>query len=140
MVRRNIYEGTSSCYALNEGIYVEGRGINYPTALGISYLILRDLERGWTYDHGCVRIPMNTVLARKRLNYLYPLALKHYGVSEAEKVNKLLIDIYRNNMKIPYEHLVNLYHYNVLKGLKIAIPVPVPIKVPVKKKLKATYW
>ncbi|MEM4958382.1 MAG: hypothetical protein QXX12_00730 [Nanopusillaceae archaeon] len=115
MRKRNIYQGSGSCYALNEGIYVPDRGVNLSTALGISYLILRDLRRGWTYDKQCRIIPMTPELARSRLNYLYPLALKHYGREEAEKVRKLIDIIYRNNLSFPIEFVSFIKQYPVFE-------------------------
>jgi hypothetical protein len=90
MAKRNIYEGPSSCYARNEGIYVPDGGVNLQTATGIAYLIMRDFQRGWTYDHDCSKIPMTFGLAVQRLRYLIPLATKHYGEAEAEKVRELV--------------------------------------------------
>ena len=78
-MRRNIYEGPHSCYAVKEGVWVPGVGVNAATAVGIAALILRDLRRGWTYSHACREIPMTHNLFVRRLNYLIALARKHYG-------------------------------------------------------------
>lgn len=78
MGRRNIYEGPNSCYAIKEGVYVPGVGINEKTAAGIAALLLRDLKRGYTYDHSCRKIRMTYRLFVRRLNYLIALARKHY--------------------------------------------------------------
>lgn len=78
-MRRNIYEGPHSCYAVREGVWVPGVGVNVASAVGIAALILRDYKRGWTYSHACTEIPMTHNLFVRRLNYLIALARKHYG-------------------------------------------------------------
>ena len=98
-MRRNIYEGPSSCYAIREGVYVKGRGVTPETAVGIAYLLLRDLERGWTYDHSCNRIPMTPQLFLQRLRYLYPLCVKHNR--ESCDLVKALIDYVERHKAIP---------------------------------------
>ena len=55
-----------------------GVGINEKTAAGIAALLLRDLKRGYTYDHSCRKIRMTYRLFVRRLNYLIALARKHY--------------------------------------------------------------
>ncbi len=91
MVRRNIYEGPNSCYAINEGIYVPGRGVNLETGVSILYLLLRDLQRGWTYDHSCRRIPMTWDLFVRRARYLYALCRKHTGpLGECERLREII--------------------------------------------------
>jgi len=77
MERRNIYQGPHSCYALREGIYIPGSGVSARTVDKFIHFILRDLARGWTYDHSCQRIRMPPALARKRLLYLIALARRH---------------------------------------------------------------
>lgn len=121
VLRRNIYQGPSSCYATYEGIYVGGRGVDLYTAMGISYLILRDLNRGWTYDKQCRIIPMTPELAMRRLNYLYALSLKHYGREEAEKVRKLINIIYANNFSIPSGLLSVIQRYPIVERVERGI-------------------
>jgi hypothetical protein len=45
-------------------------------------LILRDLKRGFTYDHSCKRIKMSKKLAIRRFVYLKALCVKHNGNEE----------------------------------------------------------
>ena len=90
MIRRNIYEGPSSCYAIREGTYVRGHGVNRRTAEEILRFLLRDLQRGWTYNHQCQRIPMTWDLFVRRARYLIALARKHYGPAEAAVVARLV--------------------------------------------------
>lgn len=86
----NIYQERNSCYAQKEGVYVPGSGVNSRNApLFIKY-ILRDLRRGWTYDHYCNRIEMTPELAAKRLRFLVRLARRHSGEAEARKVAKMV--------------------------------------------------
>ena len=76
--RKDIYTGSGSVYARMEGAYVpERRGVDLRTAASIAALILRDLKRGWTYDHYGNVVNMNWDLARRRLYYLVPLCVKH---------------------------------------------------------------
>lgn len=85
MARRNIYQGKDSCYARKEKIYVAGSGVtprNMPTFVKF---IMRDYNRGWTYDHSCRKIRMTKTLAIKRLNYLITLCFRHYGNKGAER-------------------------------------------------------
>lgn len=47
-------------------------------AVGILYLIIRDLSRGWTYGQGsCRKIKMGKELFAVRVNYVRVLARKH---------------------------------------------------------------
>jgi hypothetical protein len=87
--RRNIYQGPGSVYARMEGVWAPGSGIrSLESAASIAALILRDYRRGWTYDHYGNVIPMTWDLARRRLVYLYPLAIKH-GAPNPEAVRDL---------------------------------------------------
>jgi len=56
----NIYKGRNSCYYRKEDILV-----SYDWQ--IPDMIMRDLRRGYTYDHECNVIPMNEDLAKARL-------------------------------------------------------------------------
>jgi len=76
-MRANIYQGPDSCYAKHEGVYIPGSGVSARTADKFIHFILRDLARGWTYDHSCRRVRMTPTLAKKRLLYLIALAKKH---------------------------------------------------------------
>ena len=74
----NVNQGPNSCYARYEGNYAPGRGVNAFTVRYLVGYILRDLNRGWTYERGtCRRIRMTPKLAIKRLRYLITLVRKH---------------------------------------------------------------
>ena len=98
-----VYLGADSCYAKREGVYV--RRVGHPgidtiqEAVGILYLILLDLRRGWTYDprNGCRKIRMTVGLFERRVNYVVPLAERH-GASRRE------IDIIRGYCDYVLEH------------------------------------
>jgi hypothetical protein len=120
---RNIYMGPRSCYARHEGIYVEGSGVGVDEAAGIAMLILRDLRRGWGYDKGCRRITIDPVRAIQRLRYLIPLATKHRGSAEAERVKQLV------------EHVTETGTIPSWARPRIAYTYPVP--QPVQKKRRA---
>ncbi|MEM3549227.1 MAG: hypothetical protein QXJ23_09520 [Thermofilum sp.] len=143
--RLNIYQGQMSAYTLAEKVYVPGEGVNLETATSIATLLLRDLSRGWTYDHEGRKIPMTERLFARRLFYLYPLALKHYGKEEAQKVKDMLLAVFTSR-KIPpiYARLVNLEGENkdkVIRELmtKRILPMVVPQNVR-GNKAKATVW
>ncbi|MCI4407736.1 MAG: hypothetical protein JHC26_01500 [Thermofilum sp.] len=148
MARRgklNIYQGQASAYALAEKTYVPGEGVNLETATSIASLLLRDLSRGWTYDHEGRKIPMTEKLFTKRLFYLYPLALKHYGKEEARKVRDMVLAVFASR-KIPstYAKFVKLEGENknkVIRELmtKRLLPMVVPQNVR-GNKAKATVW
>ena len=89
-MRRNIYQGPDSCWALHERIYVPGSGVDAHTARDILASIEKELRRGWTYDHSCRRIRMTPQLARKRALYLIALARKHRGAAEARRVAEIV--------------------------------------------------
>lgn len=104
-MRRNIYEGPRSCYAIREGVYAYGKGVNLRTGVSILYLILRDLERGWTYDHNCRPIRMDYRLFVRRARYLYPLCLKHAGDKTECRVLKNIIEYAIKHHRLPSEAL-----------------------------------
>ena len=83
----DIYQGPDSCYAKREGVYVRGRGVNAGNVNQYIRLILRDLRRGWTYNHSCRRIRMTPRLAARRLKFLVTLAEKH-SPSDVEYVER----------------------------------------------------
>ena len=89
-MRRNIYQGEGSCWAIHERVYVPGSGIDERAARGILSLIEKELRRGWTYDHSCRRIKMTPALAKKRAVYLIALAKKHRGAAEARRVAEIV--------------------------------------------------
>jgi len=101
MSRRNIYQGKGSCYALKEGVFIPGGGVNQDTLPSFIALILRDLERGYTYDNSdCRRIRMTEDLALKRLNYLVALSRRHSGVRGKRYVEERLAELIRG-FKLP---------------------------------------
>jgi hypothetical protein len=59
----NIYKGRNSCYYRREGILVTDDW-------QIPDVIVRDLRRGYTYDHECNVIEMTDDLAKARLAFL----------------------------------------------------------------------
>jgi hypothetical protein len=79
--RRNVYQGTSSCYAIKEGVWVPGSGVTPDLLPSFVALIMRDVVRGWSYDprNNCEVIPFDVDYAISRLNYLIALATKHAG-------------------------------------------------------------
>jgi len=78
MGRRNIYQGSSSCYAINEGVWVPGSGVTPDLLPSFIALIMRDVVRGWSYDRdSCRVIPFDVDYGISRLNYLIALAKKH---------------------------------------------------------------
>ena len=91
-----MYQGSNSCYAINEGVYVRRlrrKGIDtIAEAVGILYLILRDRRRGWTYEQGtCRKIEMDDELFEKRTKYVYTLAKRwKAGPRELAKIKRLV--------------------------------------------------
>ncbi|MCY0890000.1 MAG: hypothetical protein QW680_09310 [Pyrobaculum sp.] len=79
----NIYQGRDSCYARKEKTYITGSGVTQRNMATFVRFILRDLRRGWTYDHSCRKIKMTKKLAIKRLVYLLALCKKHTDDDEA---------------------------------------------------------
>jgi len=73
----NIYVGANSCYARREGIYVPAALPWREKAVRIIQLIIRDLQRGWSYDHDCNPMPFTVEHARDRLRYLVALTKRH---------------------------------------------------------------
>jgi len=79
----NIYQGRQSCYARKEGVYITGSKVTPRNMKTFAKFILRDLKRGFTYDHSCRKIKMTKRLAIQRLVYLKALCIKHTGDGEA---------------------------------------------------------
>ena len=74
-----------------EGVYAPGSGIrDISSAASIAALILRDYRRGWTYDRDGSVIPMAWDKARRRLTYLYALAIKH-GARDLNAIRDLAV-------------------------------------------------
>ena len=78
----NIYQGRQSCYAKKEKIHVAGSKVTPRNMKTFVRFIMRDYERGWTYDHSCRRIKMTKKLAIQRMTYLKALCIKHTGEEE----------------------------------------------------------
>ena len=83
-----IYSGPRSCYARNESIYVAPGPMDPARAAAHIYLHLRDLERGWTYDHSCKRIRMTPDLFEARTKYLLKLCK-----DQCDKVAELVEEV-----------------------------------------------
>jgi acetoacetate decarboxylase len=62
-------------------------------------LHLRDLERGWTYDHDCKRIRMTIDLFEARSKYLVKICEKQGG-SDCERIEEL-VEYVLDNMALP---------------------------------------
>jgi len=75
----SIYSGIRSCYARMDGMYVETGPMDAAKAAAHLYLHLRDLERGFTYDHECRRVPMTWQLFEARSRYLVEICRKQGG-------------------------------------------------------------
>jgi len=91
---RTIYEGSRSCWAKREGLYVRrspNKGISsYGQAVAIATLVCYDYHRRRTYDGSrCVKEGMNKELFERRLNFLIMLAGRHSRRLE-ERVRKLV--------------------------------------------------
>lgn len=78
----NVYMGRNSCYATHEHTYVSPGPMDPGHAAAHLLLHLRDLGRGWTYDHNCNRIPMTEDLFVARSRYLVKLCIEQLGPGE----------------------------------------------------------
>jgi len=87
--KRSIYSGVQSCYALAEGVYVEGGRMDLAKAAAHLYLHMRDLERGYTYDHECKRIKMTPELFEARSKFLVKLC-REQGGSDCDEIERLV--------------------------------------------------
>jgi len=74
----NIYKGRNSCYYRKEDILV-----SYDWQ--IPDMIMRDLRRGYTYDHECNVIPMNEDLAKARLAFLIRITTDELAREKARR-------------------------------------------------------
>jgi hypothetical protein len=99
---RPIYLGRNSVFCIKENKCIPN--INKPgvdtlkEAKAIIRSILRDLKRGYTYNHYGEVIPMDRRLAIRRLNFLLLLAKKH-GLPEDE-YKLLKMEIQRAERKV----------------------------------------
>jgi len=97
---RNIYVGRGSCWGIKEGVWASGSGVSASNVGDIIALLMYDLKRGYTYDHSCRVIPMDIRLFAQRLNYLIPLARKHYGRGEEERVRQI-VEYVKRTQRLP---------------------------------------
>jgi len=118
---RAIYEGSRSVYALREGMYAEGHGVNLRSGVTILYFLLRDLRRGWTYNKYGQRIPMTEELFRARARYLYPLCVKHTNTKECDVLKQII------EYAIMYHRLPEWAKHYVSIGYAKKVPLKVPI-------------
>ncbi len=87
----NIYMGRDSCYARHEGMYVASGPMDLGRAAAHLLLHLRDLERGYTYDHECRKIRMDERLFEARSRYLVKICYEQVKDREVcEKVQELV--------------------------------------------------
>jgi len=74
----NIYKGRNSCYYRREGILVTHDW-------EIPDMTMRDLRRGYTYDHECNVIKMDEDLAKARLAFLVRITKNELAREKARK-------------------------------------------------------
>jgi hypothetical protein len=79
----NIYKGKRSCYYRKEGVLIQ-----YDWE--IPDMIMRDLRRGWTYDHDCSVVPMDKALAQSRLAFLLRITNDETARMKARKYLDML--------------------------------------------------
>ncbi len=99
---RNIYLGPRSCYARREGIYVKGEGVtSVRVAAGILYLLLRDLRRGWSYDHRCRKVRVTRRLFEERARFLAILAGRHGASGWVRAAIEKLVEYTLEHRRLP---------------------------------------
>jgi hypothetical protein len=74
----NIYKGRRSCYYRRESILVTHDW-------QIPDMIMRDLRRGYTYDHECNVIKMDDDLAKARLAFLEKITADELAREKARR-------------------------------------------------------
>jgi len=109
----SVYQGEKSCYARKEGIYVrKARKPGIDTlgeAAAISYLILRDLKRGYTYENKtCRKIKMTEKTAIRRLVFLKFLARRHKAPKDIIHAVDYLVEYVIKHQKLPSGKVVKL--------------------------------
>lgn len=92
---QSIYSGIKSCYARIEGVYVEPGRMDLAKAAAHLLLHLSDLERGYTYDHSCRRIPMTDELFKARSKYLVEICRKQGG-RDCDEIEELVNETLRS--------------------------------------------
>ncbi|AET31945.1 hypothetical protein P186_0493 [Pyrobaculum ferrireducens] len=70
-------------------MYVEGGKMDLAKAAAHLYLHMRDLERGYTYDHECRRIKMTPELFEARSKFLVKLCREQTG-TDCDEVERLV--------------------------------------------------
>lgn len=101
MGRKNIYQGPSSCYARNEGVWVPGSGVLPEYLPSFIALIVRDMARGYTYDEEtCEPKRVDPSHLINRLQYLIALAKKH-GDKIAKIYTKEALERLYGEYKLP---------------------------------------
>lgn len=95
MEGRSIYSGPRSCYAILEGMYVEGGVMDLAKAAAHLSLHMRDLERGYTYDHQCRKIPMTPELFEARSKFLVKLC-REQGGRDCGEIERLVEHVLRH--------------------------------------------
>jgi FMN phosphatase YigB (HAD superfamily) len=94
--RKNLYQGPSSCYARNEGVWVPGSGVTPETLPSFIALIIRDMYRGMVYDEEtCEPRKVDPSYLIGRLQYLIALAKKHGGEEAKIYTEEALERLYR---------------------------------------------
>lgn len=92
---RNKYVGPRSCYAVNEGAYVEDLPGFWDELPGVLALILRDARRGFSYGDNCEVIPFDERYALSRGVYAAALA----SPGRPEEVRRELQDLVREALE-----------------------------------------
>ncbi|GAB6947531.1 hypothetical protein JCM16161A_16610 [Vulcanisaeta sp. JCM 16161] len=105
----NIYMGRNSCYAINEGIYVAPGPMDLGRIAAHLLLHLRDLRRGWTYDHDCNRVAMDRDLFETRSKYLVKIC-RDQGLGNCDDAEVLINEVI-STLKLPKwaEDMANKY-------------------------------
>ncbi|MEZ0319400.1 MAG: hypothetical protein ABWK05_05345 [Pyrobaculum sp.] len=95
MEGRSIYSGARSCYAVNEGVYVEPGPMDLAKAAAHLYLHMKDFERGFTYDHDCRKVKMTPELFEARSKFLAKLC-REQGGRDCDKVEELVSHVLKS--------------------------------------------
>jgi hypothetical protein len=88
----NIYMGRSSCYGIKEGMYVAPGPMDLGRVAAHLFLHLRDLKRGWSYDHDCNRVVMDRGLFEARSRYLVKIC-RDQGLRDCDEVERLVEEV-----------------------------------------------
>jgi len=88
----NIYMGRGSCYSIMEGMYVMSGPMDLGRVAAHLFLHLRDLRRGWSYDHDCNRIDMDKDLFEARSKYLVKIC-RDQGADDCDAAESLVREV-----------------------------------------------